>query len=592
MKQFDYANTAARFPIKIEHDSKNLQFNNRNTIAKNLFAFLVNEKELQEEEIALYTSTGTALLFFPLLQQEKDCNTSSFHMQNKVHWSFSEKTEYYISANPSSNRIRDIEQLSESLSKLLSLFCHNDQVRDFIFQGLDSLPNSIHMYDKNLRLIYANSDFCAYAHITDRDSAYGKPIDDILQEVGTQFVSIKNPRSDLKVKDVLKYGKPVIDWEVEVKSKRNPNEYLFASNDIYPLHNSEGKISGVVEISRSRSKEIKQMQKTLGLTADYTFGDIIGESKPMVEAKQLAMSFAASPYNVLIYGESGVGKELFAQSIHNHSNRRKEPFVAINCASISPELIDSELFGYESGAFTGASKSGHVGKFELANGGTLFLDEVAELPLNAQTKLLRVLETGQVSRIGSTKNVAVNVRVIAATNRSLEQMIDEGLFREDLYYRLMVLNITIPPLRERSEDIIPCGDFFLKQAIRINDFGEKTLDTEAKALMLKYDWPGNVRELRNVMNRVYVLSESVVITRQALFSSLRSGRFADHVCTIDEEPESRLNKKRDAVHRAQANLIQEALLISDGNKTKAAALLGVTRKTFYNMLEKYKMFLG
>lgn len=165
--------------------------------------------------------------------------------------------------------------------------------------------------------------------------------------------------------------------------------------------------------------------------------------------------FAISPYNVLIYGESGTGKELFAQSIHNYSTRRNKPFVAINCASISPELIDSELFGYESGAFTGASKNGHVGKIELSNEGTLFLDEVAELPLHAQTRLLRTLETGQITRLGGSRNISVDVRVIAATNRSLEKMIEEGLFREDLYYRLMVLNITIPPLRERPRGYNP-----------------------------------------------------------------------------------------------------------------------------------------
>ena len=589
MKPLDKNNAAAHFLVSIEQDSKNLQFNDRNTIAKKLFALLVEEKGLQQEKIALCTQDGTVLSSFPL-PREKQKEGPLSPVQNKVHRSFSEKAEFIISAPPASVKFEEIKALTESFSKLLSLFCHNDHVRDFIFQGLDSLPNSIHMYDNHLRLIYANSDFCAYAHIEDRDSAYGKSIDDILQKVGTQFVSIKNPRSDLKVKEVLKYDRPVVDWEVEVKSTKNPNEYMFASNDIYPLHDNEGKISGVVEISRSRSKEIKQMQKTLGLSADYTFGDIIGESRPMVEAKQLAMSFAASPYNVLIYGESGVGKELFAQSIHNHSDRRKDPFVAINCASISPELIDSELFGYESGAFTGASKKGHVGKFELANGGTLFLDEVAELPLNAQTKLLRVLETGQISRIGSTKNVAVNVRVIAATNRSLEKMIDEGLFREDLYYRLMVLSITIPPLRERREDIIPCGDFFLKQAVRINNFGPKTFDTEAKTLMLNYDWPGNVRELRNVINRVYVLTESDVITGETLLASLRSGRFGDHILLAGEDPQSRLDKKRAAVDRSQADLLREALLIADGNKTKAAELLGVTRKTFYNMLERYKAF--
>ena len=167
----------------------------------------------------------------------------------------------------------------------------------------------------------------------------------------------KKPHDYLKVNDVIKYARPVIDWEVEVTNVKDPSDHMIASNDMYPLFDADGKVSGVAEISRSRNTRIKQVRDTLGLTADYTFEDIMGDSKPMADAKNLSMSFAASPYNVLIYGESGVGKELFAQSIHNYSVRRNKPFVAINCASISPELIDSELFGYESGAFTGAAKT-------------------------------------------------------------------------------------------------------------------------------------------------------------------------------------------------------------------------------------------
>ena len=264
----------------------------------------------------------------------------------------------------------------------------------------------------------------------------------------------------MKVKEILKYEKPIVNWEVEVIYTKSQKENILATNDMYPIFDREGKVNGVVEIARLRNKTIREVRSALGLTADYTFDDIIGESRLMAETKQLAATFAGSAYNILIYGESGVGKELFAQSIHNCSERKNNPFVAINCASIAPELIDSELFGYEGGAFTGASKNGQIGKFELANGGTLFLDEVAELPLHFQTKLLRTLETNQITRIGGSKNIPVDVRIIAATNCSLEKMIEEGLFREDLYYRLMVLNITIPPLREHPEDISLCAEFF------------------------------------------------------------------------------------------------------------------------------------
>ncbi|MDD5927403.1 MAG: sigma 54-interacting transcriptional regulator [Firmicutes bacterium] len=552
-------------------------FKDVNTIAKMIFDFLVREKDLQNENLALCTGDGSVLTSFPA-QGEGD----------KTFTSSASDSEFTIIADSACTRTEEIEDLQNSFSKFFSIFYSNERLRNFIFDGLDALPNSICIYDENLRLLYANSDFCSYLHIKDRDVDLGRPINDILKDRGVQFTSVKKPHDYLKVNDVIRYGKPVIDWEVEVTSLDDPSGYMIASNDMYPMLDSKGAVSGVAEISRSRNTKIKQARDTLGLTADYTFEDIIGNSKPMTDVKKLAMSFAVSPYNVLIYGESGVGKELFAQSIHNYSIRRNKPFVAINCASISPELIDSELFGYESGAFTGAAKNGHVGKFELSNGGTLFLDEVAELPLHAQTKLLRTLETHQITKVGGTKNISVDVRVIAATNRSLEKMIEEGLFREDLYYRLMVLNITIPPLRERPEDIIPCCEFFMKQAMRINNSEMKTIDDSAKKLLIEYDWPGNGRELRNVINRVYVMSNSSVITREDLIGAFLSSKVNLSSLSKSKTPEEMLREKRMEINRSYVALLKEALLLANGNKTEAAKLIGVSRKTVYNMLEKYK----
>lgn len=566
--------------IQLEHDNE-ITFIHQNTIAQKLFEFLCREKNLTEENLILCSGDGLALASFPQTMQ----TIQSVHLPKE------QSVDFAILTDPNSEQKENLEALQTSFSELMSLFIHNERIREFIFQGLDVLPNSIHICDKDLRMVYANSDFCRYMHLQDREKAYGRPIEDIMQDIGVKFIAVKGHRENLKAKDVLQYGKPIIDWEVEVASTTSPNDYMLASNDMYPLFDAAGKVSGVAEISRSRTTQIKQVQNALGLSADYTFDDIIGSSRPMIEAKKLAMSFASSPYNILIYGESGVGKELFAQSIHNYSPRRNKPFVAINCANISPELIDSELFGYESGAFTGASKSGQIGKFELANGGTLFLDEVAELPLHFQTKLLRALETRQITKVGGTKNISVDVRIIAATNRSLENMIEEGLFREDLYYRLMVLNITIPPLREHAEDILTCSDFFLKQASRINNLKSKVLDDEAKELMLQYEWPGNIRELRNVMNRVCVLSDSDVITRETLLASLQTGRFRSEALALNRTAEERLEEKRQAIALSNVALIKEALDIAKGSRTEAAKLLDVSRKTFYNMLEKYQEYL-
>ena len=566
--------------IQLEHDNE-ITFIHQNTIAQKLFEFLCREKNLTEENLILCSGDGLVLASFPQTMQ----TIQSVHLPKE------QSVDFAILTDPNSEQKENLEALQTSFSELMSLFIHNERIREFIFQGLDVLPNSIHICDKDLRMVYANSDFCRYMHLQDREKAYGRPIEDIMQDIGVKFIAVKGHRENLKAKDVLQYGKPIIDWEVEVASTTSPNDYMLASNDMYPLFDAAGKVSGVAEISRSRTTQIKQVQNALGLSADYTFDDIIGSSRPMIEAKKLAMSFASSPYNILIYGESGVGKELFAQSIHNYSPRRNKPFVAINCANISPELIDSELFGYESGAFTGASKSGQIGKFELANGGTLFLDEVAELPLHFQTKLLRALETRQITKVGGTKNISVDVRIIAATNRSLENMIEEGLFREDLYYRLMVLNITIPPLREHAEDILTCSDFFLKQASCINNLKSKVLDDEAKELMLQYEWPGNIRELRNVMNRVCVLSDSDVITRETLLASLQTGRFRSEALALNRTAEERLEEKRQAIALSNVALIKEALDIAKGSRTEAAKLLDVSRKTFYNMLEKYQEYL-
>lgn len=589
----DKINPTTYFGIIPEYNKNNALYT-RDTVAKKLFEFLCREQELTSEEISLCTGSGTVLSAFPAKNAESPMYSeisSDFIRKQKGKNHTQENPDFIIAASSQSSRMDEIRRLCKTFTALLSLFVHNEVIHEWIFDGLDALQTSICIYDKDANLIYANLDFCNYAHIKDRDAVYGRHIDDVLSEIGIKFISTKKKRKQMKIMDVLEYGNAVLDWEVEVVSAERPNEYQLASNDMYPFFDKNGDINGAVEISRSRHKQIAQLRNALGLTAEYTFDDILGESRSMLETKKLAMTFAATPYNILIYGESGVGKEMFAQSIHNYSDRKNGPFVAINCASIPAELIDSELFGYESGAFTGASKKGQVGKFELANGGTLFLDEVAELPLHFQTKLLRTLETNQITRIGSSKTISVDVRILAATNQSLEKMIKDGLFRNDLYYRLMILNVEIPPLRNHPEDIISYGEFFLKQAAEKSGLAQKALDESAKALLMQYDWPGNIRELRNVMNRANICTDALLITREDLQASLYPESYALHALTPEKPPEVRIREKMDAVDRSHAELISEALSISGGNKVKAADLLGVSRRTFYRMLEKYKAFL-
>lgn len=581
MKKTESNNAMTYFSI-LPKPVKQKTFLDRCTVAKEIFEFLCIEKKMETEPVCLYDSTGFALSSFP-----RDETPMTYCALDSKQF---EKDCFVIAVGNGCERMWEIESLVQAFDKLMAIFDCNETVRKFIFRGLDTLPNSIHISDDDLCIIYANEACRRYMHLKNMDGVYGKPVEAVLDEIGVKFTAIKGNRDKLKARDVLRYGQPIVDWEVELSAEDSPDEYMRASNDMYPITDEDGRTIGVAEIARTRTTQIKQVQNVLGLSADYTFDDIIGSSRIMQDSKKLAMSFAASPYNVLIYGESGVGKELFAQSIHNYSPRRNKAFVAINCANISPELIDSELFGYERGAFTGASKNGQIGKFELADGGTLFLDEVAELPLHFQTKLLRALETKQITRVGGRKNISVDVRVIAATNRSLEKMIEEGMFREDLYYRLMVLNITIPPLRAHPEDILEYSNHFLKQALQINCLETKILDDSAKALLMQYDWPGNIRELRNVINRVCVLSDVPVITREIVLASLKSGRSQQEFILKNQTPQERLAEKRRIIEESNAALMKEALDISNGNRTEAAKLLNISRKTFYNMLEKYQAY--
>ena len=332
----------------------------------------------------------------------------------------------------------------------------------------------------------------------------------------------------------------------------------------------------------------------MGLRAEYTFDSIVGESPVMKAAKDAAMEFAASPYNLLIVGESGAGKELFAQAVHNESGRRNGPFVAINCASLPENLIESELFGYVGGAFTGASRSGQIGKFELADGGTIFLDEIGELPIHFQAKLLRVLETRKVMRIGSNKETPVDVRVIAATNRNLEKMIEEGFFREDLYYRLQVLRLQIPPLRDRGKDIIRLTENFLGQAASMENGKPKRLSQAAEEALCEYSWPGNVRELRNTVYRISLLSKGETVTPEDVRAAISArGYSLKQTAPAEKEEKSPgqdplavLKKKIDSDY---ADLIREAIRQAGGSKTEAAKLLGVSRRTMYRMIEKYNV---
>jgi transcriptional regulator with PAS, ATPase and Fis domain len=339
------------------------------------------------------------------------------------------------------------------------------------------------------------------------------------------------------------------------------------------------------KMTNLQKKVMYYKRKSQGLPgALYTFDDIIGQSTVIREFKKLGMQFARSSIPVLVLGESGAGKELVAHAIHSAGSRSGEPFVRVNCAAIPRDLLESELFGYEEGTFTGAKTGGRVGKFELADKGTIFLDEIGELPLDMQAKLLRVLENGEIQKIGTSDVVYSDFRLIAATNKDLAGSVSKGTFREDLYHRLHVLVLAIPPLRERPEDISMLAQHLLNTTKDKPSNLEITFGSEVKLLLQAYPWPGNIRELRNVLTfAVFSLDEGQTEIR---LRNLPPYMLENQVMMVTRlKPAlSPLNQARE---KSEKDALLAALEQTAQNKAQAAKLLGISRNEIYRKMRKY-----
>ncbi|WP_446899669.1 sigma-54-dependent Fis family transcriptional regulator [Clostridium sp. LBM24168] len=343
------------------------------------------------------------------------------------------------------------------------------------------------------------------------------------------------------------------------------------------------KAVGIVITFRESQYYHKLVGKVIGYSANYTFEDIITDDENMKKIIELAKIAAKSDCNILIEGESGTGKELIAQSIHNYSNRKNGPFVAVNCSSIPRELVESELFGYEKGAFTGASKNGNPGKFELANDGTIFLDEIGELPIDIQSKLLRILDNNKVARVGGNYEKQLNVRVIVATNRILMDEIKNKTFRADLYYRLNVMNIRTIPLRKRKGDIELLIRYFVDKLNSKNPSQHKTVGNAYIERLKENIWIGNVRELRNIVERDYYLSDKKIFSSDYLIEDRQS---------FDSNEKEKLQNTIFEIVPIQViekNSIKDALEKCHGNMLKTAKFLNISRSTLYRKIKKYNI---
>lgn len=372
-----------------------------------------------------------------------------------------------------------------------------------------------------------------------------------------------------EILDRLGRKESFVDEDIYVNSRVNKLQFTVTA---YPIFNSNDKLEEITLMFYELKKSRKLAGKILSGQAIYTFDKMIAKDEKIINLIEYAKKIADSKSTVLITGESGTGKEIFAQAIHNYSNRKDEPFIAVNCGAIPRTLIESELFGYEDGAFTGARKGGNAGKFEIAEGGTIFLDEIGEMPADMQTKLLRVVEESVIMRIGSAKQIPINVRIIAATNKNLKYEVGMGNFRKDLFYRLNVLPLLIPPLRERKDDIYELINYYMDRISKRLNKRKVNITKEYMEYLLKYDWPGNIRELENVIEQII---NSEIIQMNLLNETANPQK---------SPPNLAFNQSLEEMEKHHIiNVIKQ----SEGNMTLAAKTLGIGRNTLYRKIQNY-----
>lgn len=466
--------------------------------------------------------------------------------------------------------LTELEQVARELETVKALNRTLDTVLNIIYDG-------IVVVDEHGRITLANRAWNDFLNVSP-DAVIGKHVTEVMEETRLHIVARTGVPETSDVMNIQ--GKPLIVSRLPVIKE---GEVVGAvGKAVFP---QLAEVKELAEKLRFLEDKVTYYQEVLEKTktAQDIMKDMIAESPAMKKIKQEIVMVAGSASTVLLTGESGTGKEVVAHAIHLCSDRCDGPFVKVNCAAIPENLLEAEIFGYEAGAFTGALKSGKPGRFELANGGTIFLDEIGDMSFPLQAKLLRVLQEREFERVGGTKNIKVNVRILAATNKDLNRAITEGNFREDLYYRLNVINLHLPPLRERPEDIEPLIIFFTNKYDSILKAGIQGISTEALEILLNYAWPGNIRELENVIERAVNYARPGLIQVTHLPSRIISAvRQAD-------SGKTKTKSYRDKLDQAEREMILSALEQAKGNKTKAAKLLNLSRSRFYVKMQKYNL---
>ncbi|MFE8698203.1 sigma-54 interaction domain-containing protein [Cytobacillus sp. FJAT-53684] len=423
--------------------------------------------------------------------------------------------------------------------------------------------------DKDGKIIYINKNYCDFLEV-ERDTVIGVHVSRVIENSRMHIVAATGKEEIADLQYIR--GNYMIANRIPIISN---NQVVGAFGTVFFRDTKEWmKMNSHV---KSMLTKIQSYIQDIDRSVKYSLDDLLGNSKQIQSLKNKVKMIAASDISVLIRGESGTGKELFAHSIHQLSNRSHQPFVKINCGAIPEQLLESELFGYEEGAFTGAKKGGKKGKFQLADGGTIFLDEIGDMPLNMQVKLLRALQEGEVESVGSTEPVHIDVRIIAATNRPLEKMMEEKRFRDDLFYRINVIPFTIPPLRERMEDVPVLMEYFIKKITKKSGKRIMSIEEDVIERFNQYSWPGNIREMENVIEASIHLTNSEVITLESLPDYLKESS----LFPVGKK------KLKEIIEETEKRILLQSLTKYNNNKLEVAKALGISKSSLYEKLKKY-----